>query len=311
MLPTTPPRASQVLPAGRQWAFEFRDASWFCQEVYGVLRENNWCLVMPVMTGARSWGGALPLPGVGLSASHSSAAACSPCPRPCPPVAPTAQTPPAAAAWSRAAGSAAWRPGPTRRRSGTHWTAAAPWPMFASTAPLARRAGGAQPGRQAGTGWGLQEETSALPAAPAAVAQRSSRPLPPPGALQYQGAYGAAEMRKWAGWAKQWSAQGRQASCLSCLHDDALGIPTAAPVLTAGNQRCAAFLPGRCGLPSTTTRCSPAAAPCPPPSLIAATSQRSCATRACGRPPERCAPAQRQRCCPGFIHMRACMQGAQ
>lgn len=32
-------------PPEQRWAFEFRHASWFCEEVYAVLREHNCCLV--------------------------------------------------------------------------------------------------------------------------------------------------------------------------------------------------------------------------------------------------------------------------
>lgn len=40
-----------LLPEGR-FAFEFRDASWFHEEVYAVLREHNWCLALVDVTGA-------------------------------------------------------------------------------------------------------------------------------------------------------------------------------------------------------------------------------------------------------------------
>lgn len=43
--------APQVLPAGERFVFEFRDASWFCREVYEVLARHNWCLAITVLTG--------------------------------------------------------------------------------------------------------------------------------------------------------------------------------------------------------------------------------------------------------------------
>ncbi|PRW59561.1 hypothetical protein C2E21_1706 [Chlorella sorokiniana] len=43
-------RLGEVLPAGERFVFEFRDASWFCQEVYDVLRAHNWCLAITVLT---------------------------------------------------------------------------------------------------------------------------------------------------------------------------------------------------------------------------------------------------------------------
>lgn len=35
-----------VLQRGERFVFEFRHPSWFCQEVYDVLQENDWCLAM-------------------------------------------------------------------------------------------------------------------------------------------------------------------------------------------------------------------------------------------------------------------------
>ena len=32
--------------------FEFRDASWFCPEVYAVLKQHDWCLAIAHLTGA-------------------------------------------------------------------------------------------------------------------------------------------------------------------------------------------------------------------------------------------------------------------
>eukprot|EP00887_Chlorella_sp_A99_P006454 scaffold3.g6454.t1 len=36
----------KVLPAEGRFAFEFRHSSWFCPEVYAILKEHDWCLVM-------------------------------------------------------------------------------------------------------------------------------------------------------------------------------------------------------------------------------------------------------------------------
>lgn len=41
----------QVLPAGEKFVFEFRDASWYCEEVYEVLREHDCCLAITHCTG--------------------------------------------------------------------------------------------------------------------------------------------------------------------------------------------------------------------------------------------------------------------
>jgi uncharacterized protein YecE (DUF72 family) len=34
----------QVLQKGEHFVFEFRHPSWFTEEVYAVLRENDWCI---------------------------------------------------------------------------------------------------------------------------------------------------------------------------------------------------------------------------------------------------------------------------
>jgi uncharacterized protein YecE (DUF72 family) len=36
----------KALPPSVRWAFEFRDASWFCDEVYGLLKEHNAAMVI-------------------------------------------------------------------------------------------------------------------------------------------------------------------------------------------------------------------------------------------------------------------------
>jgi hypothetical protein len=41
----------QVLPAGEKFVFEFRDASWFCDEVCEVMKEHDWCLAITHSTG--------------------------------------------------------------------------------------------------------------------------------------------------------------------------------------------------------------------------------------------------------------------
>ena len=171
MLPTPPLRASQVLPAGRQWAFEFRDASWFCEEVYGVLRENNWCLVMPVMTGAPSWGGS--------SASARRGAECQPHPGKVPHTAvlqpARAYCDPAPARPPRADAS-----GGRRLEQGGWIGSMAPGPNppperypldCCSSLAYVRFHGATGKVRWRHAGW--HGEPSALPTAPAAVAQRS------------------------------------------------------------------------------------------------------------------------------------------
>lgn len=46
-------RLGELLPAGQFFVFEFRDASWLCEEVYAVLRERGWALAVAHCTGAR------------------------------------------------------------------------------------------------------------------------------------------------------------------------------------------------------------------------------------------------------------------
>lgn len=47
----------KVLPKGEKFAFEFRDSSWFCPEVYEIMKENDWALVVSVVHGG--WAGDL------------------------------------------------------------------------------------------------------------------------------------------------------------------------------------------------------------------------------------------------------------
>ncbi|KAI7846102.1 hypothetical protein COHA_000363 [Chlorella ohadii] len=116
-------RLGEVLPAGEWFAFEFRDASWFCQEVYEVLKRHNWCLAITVLTDLPhnrklregSWIGSL-TPG----------------------------------------------PNPTPEA----------YPLDCCT-------------------WGVYVRFHGSTG-------------------QYRGAYGAAEMAKWAAWAQKWAAQGRE-----------------------------------------------------------------------------------------------------
>lgn len=35
-----------VLPRNHKFVYEFRDLSWYCQDVYSILKENDWCLAM-------------------------------------------------------------------------------------------------------------------------------------------------------------------------------------------------------------------------------------------------------------------------
>lgn len=46
-------RLGEVLPDGHPFVFEFRDASWLCEEVYAVLRERGWALAISHCAGAR------------------------------------------------------------------------------------------------------------------------------------------------------------------------------------------------------------------------------------------------------------------
>lgn len=39
-------RLGDVLPRGEKFVFEFRHKSWYCEEVYQVMRQHNWCLAI-------------------------------------------------------------------------------------------------------------------------------------------------------------------------------------------------------------------------------------------------------------------------
>lgn len=47
---------NEVLPRDGRFVFEFRDKSWFCDEVYDVMREFDWCLALVDVTGAKNTG---------------------------------------------------------------------------------------------------------------------------------------------------------------------------------------------------------------------------------------------------------------
>ena len=55
----------EVLPKSGRFVFEFRDISWYCEEVYDVMRQFDWCLALVDVTGAKnsyesdSWAGTL------------------------------------------------------------------------------------------------------------------------------------------------------------------------------------------------------------------------------------------------------------
>ncbi|CEP02664.1 unnamed protein product (mitochondrion) [Plasmodiophora brassicae] len=48
-----------VLPRGGHFVFEFRHASWLCNDVYDILRENQWCLALLHVNNRRKWAGDL------------------------------------------------------------------------------------------------------------------------------------------------------------------------------------------------------------------------------------------------------------
>jgi hypothetical protein len=54
-----------VLPRDGKFAFEFRRASWHCEEVYSILAERDWCLAAcgvapePGEGAGKSWIGTL------------------------------------------------------------------------------------------------------------------------------------------------------------------------------------------------------------------------------------------------------------
>lgn len=51
---------ARVVPRGVRLAFEFRARDWYCEEVYEVLRANNWCLCVLHVHNAAGWAGDLP-----------------------------------------------------------------------------------------------------------------------------------------------------------------------------------------------------------------------------------------------------------
>lgn len=52
-------RLGEVLPPGERFVFEFRHVSWYCQEVYDVLRQHDWCLALVNVAGEEPWFGTL------------------------------------------------------------------------------------------------------------------------------------------------------------------------------------------------------------------------------------------------------------
>ena len=67
-------------------------------------------------------------------------------------------------------------------------------------------------------------------------------PAGPPPPLQYCGAHGAAELRKWAGWAKQWVAQGR--TVWFAFNNDAVAVEGELPPAVSDCRDLAAALRG-------------------------------------------------------------------
>lgn len=166
------PLRLQLLPPGERFVFEFRDPSWFCREVYDVLRQHDWCLAIAHCTGEAGqnlginsphWRARL-LPAALLvsvletcltatePATHTlwqscdagclgPASVCLPSrPFSGPPVlhAPHLQMRRMGASWRRAAGLATYRQGPTLPLRTIRWTAAAGGSMCGSTGPRGR-----------------------------------------------------------------------------------------------------------------------------------------------------------------------------
>lgn len=103
----------QVLPAGERFVFEFRDASWLCEEVYGILRDHDWCLSICHCTGGRHQWQPASLPAcwaccllLAFCDRRREGAALAGAMQPGLPVH-ALQTRPATASWQRVAGSAA------------------------------------------------------------------------------------------------------------------------------------------------------------------------------------------------------------
>ncbi|CAF5127300.1 unnamed protein product [Rotaria sp. Silwood1] len=51
---------AKVLPQHGKFAFEFRDSSWFCDEIYEVMKKYNWCLCVIDCENSKKWCGDLP-----------------------------------------------------------------------------------------------------------------------------------------------------------------------------------------------------------------------------------------------------------
>jgi len=44
----------------KKFAFEFRDTSWFCDEVYHIMKKYNWCLCVIDCENSKNWCGNMP-----------------------------------------------------------------------------------------------------------------------------------------------------------------------------------------------------------------------------------------------------------
>ncbi|CAF1050886.1 unnamed protein product [Adineta steineri] len=51
---------AKVLPQDSKFAFEFRDRSWFCDEVYLIMKKYNWCLCVIHCENSKDWCGNMP-----------------------------------------------------------------------------------------------------------------------------------------------------------------------------------------------------------------------------------------------------------
>ncbi|CAF1105326.1 unnamed protein product [Rotaria sordida] len=51
---------AKVLSQHGKFAFEFRDSSWFCNEIYQIMKKYNWCLCVIDCENSKKWCGDLP-----------------------------------------------------------------------------------------------------------------------------------------------------------------------------------------------------------------------------------------------------------
>lgn len=309
---TLPAHAPQVLPAGERFAFEFRDASWFCREVYDVLARHNWCLAITVLTGAD-------LGGVQAAARlpmrlrlHPSALCwvplymqcCTPnrallppsliCtyrPAPQPQVQGgqlDRQPDPGPKPAARAVPARVLRLGRVRAFPRQHGAGGAGEGGDLLCGPCTKLSVLPQGGPNLANLLGGRDVHAACPAGFHWRALLSSLP-------QYRGAYGAAEMAKWAGWAQKWAAQGRETwwvgqatrgqGWVYAARDASMGQWGSSPALQRLSEH--ALMPPslrstpRAGLHSTTTTWQQRAA-CRRLCWTAETWELRCAIASCG-----------------------------